>query len=242
MGYYPLTPTEQLVLDLEQFLNSGDFKARYPETGEDVKVMALRRDQELELTVAMPLLARFVHSEGDYFARKDAIRREMERFVGERGGFASAAINYNALDRPGSGLAGIYLTLLGTSAEDADSGQVGRGNRANGLIAVARPLGTEAVAGKNPLSHVGKIYNILAHRLARDIYQRVEGVQEAYVYLVSRIGDPVDRPRLASAQVVPLPGCRLEEIAGQIETVVADGLTGVAELCRQMSRGVFPVC
>ena len=46
------------------------------------------------------------------------------------------------------GSEGVYLSLLGTSAEDADSGQVGRGNRVNGLISLNRPLGTEAAAGK----------------------------------------------------------------------------------------------
>ena len=64
----------------------------------------------------------------------------------------------------------MYLTLLGTSAEQGDSGQVGRGNRVCGLISLNRPMSVEAAAGKNPVSHVGKIYNVLAHELAMRIY------------------------------------------------------------------------
>jgi len=43
-----------------------------------------------------------------------------------------------------------YLTVTGTSAEAGDDGQVGRGNRANGLITPCRPMSLEAVAGKIP--------------------------------------------------------------------------------------------
>ena len=82
-------------------------------------------------------------------------------------------VHFNTLDEKGRGLGGVYLSLLGTSAEDADSGQVGRGNRVNGLISLNRPLGTEAAAGKNPVSHVGKIYNVLAHKIAKEIYEKV---------------------------------------------------------------------
>jgi len=167
IGYFPLSPTEEAVLELEGYLNSDQFKNRFPETGEDVKVMGMRRGADLELTVAMPLLAAAIGSEKAYFAHKERVLEAMESFAGRFHTFERITMHYNALDRPGRGLGGTYLSLLGTSAEDADSGQVGRGNRVNGLIALNRPLGTEAAAGKNPVSHVGKIYNVLAHQLAR---------------------------------------------------------------------------
>jgi S-adenosylmethionine synthetase len=88
----------------------------------------------------------------------------------------------------------MYLSVLGTSADDADSGAVGRGNQVNGIIALHRPRGSEAAAGKNPVSHVGKIYSVLTHLLADQIYTQVSGVREVVVWLCSRIGDPVDRP------------------------------------------------
>ena len=186
VGYYPLSATERTVLELERFLNGTSFKQKHPETGEDVKVMGMRRGNGLELTVAMPFLAPFIASEADYFERKEAVLRELKTNITDHGLFDTTSISFNALDVEGRGLGGVYLSLLGTSAEDADSGQVGRGNRVNGLISINRPMGTEAAAGKNPVSHVGKIYNVLAHRMAQQCYQEVKGVREIYVFLLSR--------------------------------------------------------
>ena len=241
VGYYPLSACEQAVLALEQELNGERFKGLYPESGEDVKVMGLRCREQLDLTVAMPLLAGMIGSEREYFARKRAIAAEMERFLADRGGFRRITLHYNALDRQGRGLDGVYLSLLGTSAEDADSGQVGRGNRVNGLIPIGRPIGTEAAAGKNPMSHVGKVYNILSHRLAREICQTVAGVRGAYVLLLSRIGDPVDRPLMANAQLSMERGRRAAEVAGQVEALFEREFAGMNAFCLALARGEYPV-
>lgn len=242
VGYYPLSPTERVVLGLERFLNGREFKERYAESGEDVKVMGARRGQELDLTVAMPLLAPSVASEQAYFARKEAILGEMRGFLAQFGGFARIAVNFNTLDVPGRGLGGVYLSLLGTSAEDADSGQVGRGNRVNGLISMNRPMGTEAAAGKNPVSHVGKIYNILAHKMAREIHQEIDGIKEVYVLLLSRIGVPIDQPQMASAQLLLEKGRRIGEIARQVEDVLSRELADIDGFCMALARGEYPVC
>ncbi|MBU5636813.1 methionine adenosyltransferase [Geomonas sp. Red69] len=243
VGYYPLSPTERAVLTLERELNSGRFKALFPETGEDVKVMGLRNGKELDLTVAMPLLAERITSERDYFERKHAVETEMQQFLaGGCRGFERVRVHYNTLDQAGRGLNGVYLSLLGTSAEDADSGQVGRGNRVNGLIPIARPIGTEAAAGKNPMSHVGKIYNVLSHRIAREICKSVAGVQGAYVMLLSRIGDPVDRPQMANAQLVMEPGRSVAEVEGEVREVMQRQFSGITEFCYALARGAYPVC
>ncbi len=242
VGYYPLSPTEQAVLGLERLLNSAAFKRRFPETGEDVKVMGLRTGKDLDLTVAMPLLSRHIRSETEYFARKASVQRAMERFCASFRSFASARVHFNTLDLPGRGLGGIYLSLLGTSAEDADSGQVGRGNRVNGLISLNRPLGTEAAAGKNPVSHVGKIYNVLSHRVARRIYEETEGLQEVQVLLLSRIGTPINEPQTASMQLLPKKGRISRTTIGKAEAIMRSELAGIARFCNALSRGTYPVC
>ena len=242
VGYYPLSPTEMAVLHLERYLNSKGFKAKFPETGEDVKVMGLRRGRMLDMTVAMPLLSGHVKSEADYFARKNVIHKAMQDFLAGIAGFKEVAIYYNTLDEAGRGPAGNYLSLLGTSAEDADSGQVGRGNRVNGLISMNRPMGTEAAAGKNPVSHVGKIYNVLSHRLAREIYETIEGVQEVHVLLLSRIGTPIDRPQMAVARILPEKGRKIGELARPAEEILAKGLAGIEAFCMELSRGKYPIC
>ncbi len=242
VGYYPLSPVETVVLRLEKYLNSGEFKKRFPETGEEVKVMGLRRGKDLDLTVAMPLISRYVESESDYFAKKEVILGAMRAFLADFAMFRKIGVYYNTLDVKGRGPGGIYLTLTGTSAEDADSGPVGRGNRVNGLISMNRPMGTEAAAGKNPVSHVGKIYNVLAHRIAREIHQNIEGVSEVYVLLLSRIGAPIDRPQMAAAQIRPEKGRRVRDMARQAEEILANELASIGDFCMRLGRGEYPVC
>mgnify|MGYP000263860124 CR=1 FL=1 len=243
VGYYPLSSTERAVLELEQFLNSERFKERFPETGEDVKVMGLRRKERLELTVAMPLIASYINSEKEYFIKKEKILEEMERFLKRFSDeFSSIELYYNTLDERERGIGGVYLSLLGTSAEDADSGQVGRGNRVNGLISMNRPMGTEAAAGKNPVSHVGKIYNILSHRIAKRIYESVKGIKEVYVLLLSRIGTPIDRPQMASAQILLEKGTRLEDVKERAQEIIKKELEGIGRFCLELSKGRYPVC
>jgi S-adenosylmethionine synthetase len=242
VGYFPLSPTEHVVLDLERFLNSEEFKKRYPETGEDVKVMGLRRNDSLDLTVAMPLLAHYIKSEGEYFDRKKLIHDEIINFLKKYNGFKKIEVYLNTLDEKGRGLGGIYLSLLGTSAEDADSGQVGRGNRVNGLISVNRPMGTEAAAGKNPVSHVGKIYNVLAHKIAKEIYESIDGIKEVYVLLLSQIGTPIDKPLMATAQVLLHRGRKINEIKKKIEEIFYQEFSEINKFCTDLSLGKYPVC
>ena len=154
VGYAPMTQTEKIVLGTEQYLNSKEFKQRFPESGEDIKVMGFRTNSSLHLTVSMAFVDRFINSEEDYFGKKAKILEEINRFVVANTSFENVNVQLNTLDMRGRGLGGLYLTVLGTSADSGDSGQVGRGNRVNGLISLNRPFCSEAAAGKNPVSHV----------------------------------------------------------------------------------------
>jgi S-adenosylmethionine synthetase len=58
----------------------------------------------------------------------------------------------------------------------------------------------EAAAGKNPVTHVGKVYSVLAGRIAREA-TKLPGVGDASCTLVSRIGRPLDEPELADLQL-----------------------------------------
>lgn len=242
VGYYPLSPTEKVVLELERYLNSKKFKIKYPETGEDIKVMGLRRKKELDLTVAMPFISRFISSEDEYFKRKDVVLKKMNQFLKKFEDFKEIRVHFNTLDERGRGLSGIYLTVTGTSAEDADSGQVGRGNRVNGLISMNRPMGTEAAAGKNPVSHVGKIYNVLAHHMAKRIYDEIKGLKEVYVLLLSMIGTPIDRPQMASAQVLTDGKTRIKDIQKRIREIIEAELSGIHRFCDDLSKGKYKIC
>lgn len=241
VGYAPFTITEKAVFETERFINSPAFKVAFPETGEDVKVMGIRQGRELDITVACPLLAGFIKSEKEYFSRKEAVYKSLREFLGDFP-FKSVTLNLNTLDVKGHGVNGVYLTLLGTSAEDADSGQVGRGNRVNGVISLNRPMGTEAAAGKNPVSHVGKIYTVLAHRIAAEVYERVEGLEEVYVWLLSQIGSPINEPRHVYVKMIPGPRCDTNYAKRSAPRIVAEFMADIGAFTVELSRGEHPVC
>ncbi|MCX9089451.1 MAG: methionine adenosyltransferase [Candidatus Methanoperedens sp.] len=239
VGYAPMTPTEMMVLQTEQYLNSPDFKKRFPESGEDIKVMGLREKNKLSLTIADPLIDMFIESEGGYYRKKEELTEEIRTYVTGRTEF-EPSISLNTLDRKGRGMGGIYLTVTGTSAEDADSGQVGRGNRVNGIIPLNRPVSSEAAAGKNPVSHVGKIYNVLSHRIANEIYVNVPDIKEVYVWLLSQIGEPIDQPRIAAAQVIMERGT-VESVEKEMNEVIDRELANIQEFCMELAYGKIPV-
>lgn len=242
VGYAPLTRTEAIVLETELYLNSKNFKRRYAETGEDVKIMAIREGMDLDLTIAMPLLDRFVESERAYFHLKDVVNDEIREFLRVRArGFRKIEVRLNALDKKRRGSDGIYLSVLGTSAEDADSGEVGRGNRVNGLISFNRPCSLEAAAGKNAVSHVGKIYNILAHRMAHSIYENVNGIEEVTVWLVSQIGTPIDQPAIVNAKVLLRPGVYMASVSRRIKGRLEKELAEIDSFCDDLLAGKYPV-
>jgi len=237
VGYAPMTRTEKIVLRAEQFLNSKDFKQRFPESGEDIKVMGFRTNNKLNLTVAMAFVDRFISSEEDYFEKKAKILEETKRFVAANTDFESVDVELNTLDVRGRGLGGIYLTVLGTSADSGDSGQVGRGNRVNGLISLNRPFCSEAAAGKNPVSHVGKIYNVLTYKIAQHVYEEVPEVEEVYIWLLSKIGSPIDHPAVAAAQVIMKGDNSIEKVRREISEVLNYELDNIAEFCVELAQG-----
>ncbi len=242
VGYAPMTQTEQLILSLEKHLNSREFKRSFPESGEDIKLMGSRRKRDLNLTIAMAFVDRFIESEEDYFRKKAGVEEAIKEFINDNYEFEEVNLTLNALDAHGRGIDGLYLTVLGTSAEVGDSGQVGRGNNVVGVIPLNRPMSSEAAAGKNPVSHVGKIYNLLSYRIANRIVERVNGVRENYVWLLSKIGRPINEPSVASTQLVLEEGVELRDVSPEIEEVIAGEFDHLDEFCMDLAEGKITIC
>ena len=242
VGYAPMTRTEKIVLKTEQFLNSKEFKQRHPESGEDIKVMGSRNNNNLNLTISMAFVDRFISSEEEYFEKKAKILEEINKFVRANTDFEKVNVQLNTLDARGRGIDGVYLTVLGTSADSGDSGQVGRGNRVNGLISLNRPFCSEAAAGKNPVSHVGKIYNVLTFKVAQHVYEEVPELEEVYVWLLSEIGRPIDQPAIAAAQVVMAENSSLDKVKSKIEAVLDYELENIDKFCMELAQGKISIC
>jgi len=209
-----------------------------------IKVMGVRRGGNFDMTVAMPLIDSFIESEEHYFRMKDelmdAMQEHISGYLEEKKVSVNTSLKFNNLDVPGRGMEGIYTTVTGTSAEDADCGQVGRGNRVNGIIPLNRPVSSEAAAGKNPVSHVGKIYNVLSHRIADRIYTNVPDVEEAYVWLLSDIGVPIDQPKVAAAQILMKKGS-VESVRDEVIEVIDNELENIREFTMELARGMISI-
>ncbi|RLG76490.1 MAG: methionine adenosyltransferase [Thermoprotei archaeon] len=200
VAFAPLTPLENLVLNVERYLNSKELKKKIPEVGEDVKVMGLRKGKNIELTVAAAMISHLIPDLNHYLSVKEQVIEEIYNLASKLVPEFNVKVYLNAADKPEKGI--VYLTVTGTSAEHGDDGTTGRGNRVNGLITPNRPMSLEAAAGKNPVSHVGKIYNVLAKKIAIKIANKIDEVKEVYVEILSQIGRPITDPWIASVRVI----------------------------------------
>lgn len=226
VGFAPLSPTERAVYDIEQLLNSRKFKRRYPEVGEDVKVMGLRVKDKLTVTVAAAMVSGKIPDAGHYESVIGDVRNEVDDLLAK--GALDASLRLNSGDDPKRG--SYYLTVTGTSAEQGDDGNTGRGNRVNGLISPMRQYSMEATAGKNPVNHTGKLFNAVAIIAADRITKEVKGVREAYVRILSRIGNPIDQPLIASAAVVLAKGTSFSQVKPEVEAVLDESLAGIRDV------------
>jgi S-adenosylmethionine synthetase len=233
VGYAPLSALEALVLAVENHLTSRELRAAFPALGEDVKVMGTRRGKRFGLTLAAALVDRQLADAAAYRVARARVADEA-RAVARALGHESVAIEVNGADDDARGR--YYLTVTGLSAEAGDDGQPGRGNRVNGLIAPRRAMTLESVAGKNPITHVGKLYNVAAGLLAEELVARTPGLSEAECRLVSRIGRRVDDPPLVHVRVRGADP-RDAELRARIETIVAQRIGEIPSLWRALLAG-----
>jgi S-adenosylmethionine synthetase len=216
VGFAPYSDTERLVLESERFLTTK-LKKKLSALGEDVKVMGYRQKDAIRLTVAAALVDSEIANPSEYQGVCDQIRDKLADLATKLTN-REVHIDVNTADDPELGR--YYLTVTGLSMEAGDDGSVGRGNRANGLITPCRPMSLEASAGKNPVNHVGKIYNILGIQIAQEIVKEAGGnVKEVHVRILSQIGKPVDQPQVASLQILPANGVKLAKVQKNAEAV-----------------------
>jgi S-adenosylmethionine synthetase len=228
VGFAPLTPLERAVLATERTLQ----EAAAPERGEDVKVMGVRIGGHSTLTVACAFVGLHL---ADLHAYLEARERtaDMARAAAHAELGAGATVQVNTADDT-SPSGSVYLTVTGTSAEAGDDGQTGRGNRANGLITPARPMSLESVAGKNPITHVGKLYNVAATRMAEALVAELADVREAYVQLVSRIGSPIEEPQAVDIRLRVDTPARAAELTPRATAIARAHLDAIGTLWEEL--------
>jgi S-adenosylmethionine synthetase len=103
-------------------------------------------------------------------------------------------------------------------------------------------MSLEAAAGKNPVSHVGKIYNRLAHQMAARLCESISGIEEATVWLCSQIGQPLDKPWSIAVELIPARDASTVDCEAATREVIAAELTGLPVLIEHLIRGELSVC
>jgi S-adenosylmethionine synthetase len=238
VGYAPLSNLERLVLALEKRINGRNRGHEHPAWGEDVKVMGVRTGSVVRLTVACAIIGRYVAHLDDYLNEKASIGTLAQELATQHG-FPGTEVAINAADDAATGA--LYLTVTGTSAEAGDDGQVGRGNRVNGLITPCRPMSLEAAAGKNPVTHVGKLYNAVAREIAEALIASIPKVTGAHCLMVSRIGTPVNRPALMQVKLATTDELPVGQLKQRVQEVAADHLSRFPKLIDDCIAGTIEV-
>ena len=235
-GFAPLSETENLVLQTEKFLTT-QYKKQLHALGEDVKVMGCRRDNTITLTIAAALVGKEIKNASEY----ENVRKDIESKVLDNAAKLAkrkVVVHVNTGDDVKRGV--YYLTVTGLSMENGDDGSTGRGNRANGLITPYRPMSLEAASGKNPVNHVGKIYNVLANQISADIVKEAGGnVREVHTRILSQIGKPVDQPQIATLSILPANGVPQSEVDKNAAAVADAWLAKANTVPELMLAGKF---
>lgn len=198
-----------------------------PEVGEDVKVLGLRRKDKIQLTVASAIISSLTPDLSHYISVKEETRdrvADLAAKITDR----QVEVSVNAADKVEAGL--VCITVTGTSAESGDDGNTGRGNRINGLITPCRQMSLEATAGKNPINHVGKIYNVLAKLIANRVYKEIKGVREVYVKILSQIDRRIDDPAMADIQVLLEPNYTLEKVKREAQSIATEEIVNIRRI------------
>lgn len=239
VGFAPFSDTERLVLDTEKYLN-GELKKKLPAVGYDIKVMGFRQKDTINLTVAAAFVDKFVKDRNEYFSIKEQLKDIIADNAVKKTD-KNVQVYVNTADVEDDHTVP-YLTVTGLSMENGDDGSVGRGNRVNGLITPYRAMSMEAAAGKNPVTHVGKLYNVLSNLIASDVVEEEGGdIAEVLVRIVSQIGRPIDDPHVASIQVIYEDNVDPSKHKNNIIRIADERLKNISSLTQMFVDGKLSV-
>lgn len=233
IGHAPFSDLENTILTVSDHIDSN-IRPKKPVIGTDIKIMGLRQDDDINLTLCVPMIDRFCASMDDYVEAVEFMREDVKK-VAAGCTDRKVSVSINTGDRIDKG--SIFLTVTGTSAEMGDDGSVGRGNRCNGLITPQRPMSMEATSGKNPINHIGKIYNLLSTEIAMQCVKEIDGIEELYVRLLSQIGKPIDQPLVASAQYIMCDDCSDNSVKQEINSIIDERLVDITNITGRVIRG-----
>ena len=233
VGHAPFSEIETITKSVADVIDEK-LRPKYPVIGQDIKIMGLRDGDNITLTIACGMVDKYCSGIKEYIHYRDLLQEKITE-IAQKHTSRHVDVHVNTADDIDAG--SLFLTVTGTSAEMGDDGSVGRGNRCNGLITPNRPMSMEATSGKNPINHIGKIYNLLSTQIARECVEKVDGIEEMYIRLLSQIGKPIDFPLVASVQVLPKHGYTMKDIQANINDIVDSQLANVTCITEKVISG-----
>lgn len=221
-AYAGLSGIERLAIWVENYINSHEFHLMFPMIGSDVKVLIVRFQHDIDITLCIPLHPELTPDARSYYATladaKEILQTRVHRHLEADADLHAHGIGFaiNTKDHDDR----VYLTPFGTALGKGDCGAVGRGNRFNGVISGVRPSNVEAVAGKNPIHHAGKLYNAITQTMAIRVFQEL-GFHN-HIVIVARNGGELSRPAYVSIDVQgPMSHAQHREIEKIIDAELA---------------------
>ena len=159
------TIAEQIALGVEGYFRGFTW------AGSDIKVMVIRNGHSFSVTCCVPGLVGAFAGPDEYreqfTAAKQSLHEMLRAFVD-----GSVDLHVRALDgllECAPPVESCYINVSGSAIDYGEDGLVGRGNDRHGLITPNHSRGNEALFGKNPAYHVGKVGAYMADRVAQSV-------------------------------------------------------------------------
>lgn len=230
VSYFPMSKLERCILDIEQTLNSNDYKTNNPWVGNDIKVMGIRKNEKIEITSCVPLISLYVKDLEDYKNKLENIKIDIMDII--RKYFKDNEVEIYLNTRDNYETNDLYLTAIGSAVESGDEGAVGRGNRSRGVIPFSRNFSMEAPCGKNPSYHTGKLFTAIGDIISKEIYEKYN--IENVVFCTSKMGDNINDPWNIS---IELNKDVTDDIRKEIELLVANIVSNHTKITNDLVHG-----
>jgi len=210
VGYWPLTPAEELTLKMEGFFYEGDRNPKFDFIGHDIKVMTVRRKNHFDITLCVPFIVNLTPNYDFYKEHVDSITKSLRQlaksYLGKKYDVSVYVNNhYRSIKKENiKKIDGYYCNVTGSALDYGEEGVVGRGNNRRGIIPSFRTYTMEATWGKNPVYHVGKVLGLVVDTLATKIATQYNC--HAQVVAITRIADPLYEPHnllVSTSKILP---------------------------------------
>jgi S-adenosylmethionine synthetase len=100
-------------------------------------------------------------------------------------------------------------------------------------------MSLEAAAGKNPVTHVGKINNVVARDIAEALVATVPEIARAQCLMVSSIGAAVSEPAIMHIKLATGNGAPPDELRSRVEQIAAERLASIPGLVDAFVAGTI---